>query len=393
MTTKNLKLLSNKPLLVNQNDFMSLAISDASMGDASDYDSVDGIAVIPIYGPLYHSKYSYGWRTSYNSIRRQFKEAIRNESVQKIALHCASPGGLVDGCFDLADEIYEARGQKEIISIIDEMACSACYAIASAADKIYIPRTGQLGSIGVIMMHCDESKWDEKMGDHWTAIYEGSRKNDFSRHEPLSKEAYDSAKNEINAIYDIFVSTVARNRNIDEKIVRDTQSAVFMGLEAVNIGLADAVMSNRQVMETLFKPPKKENIFMGLKTDLRNIFAGDHSDDDLEKTLASFGYVPKEKAVQSVDVDALKAEAMANGIEQGRKEASAEFDNIVNLCTAAKMPELAASLMGKTEDEVKAEITAAQTEETQIITSSVSATKTGEVNPLLADMKARYGRS
>ena len=54
-----------------------------------------------------------------------------------------SPGGEVSGCFDLVDTIAAARGQKPIWSIVDDCACSAAYAIASAADRIILPRDGQ----------------------------------------------------------------------------------------------------------------------------------------------------------------------------------------------------------------------------------------------------------
>jgi ClpP class serine protease len=45
----------------------------------------------------------------------------------------------VAGCFDLVDEIYNARGKKPIHAILTENAYSAAYAIASAADRISVP--------------------------------------------------------------------------------------------------------------------------------------------------------------------------------------------------------------------------------------------------------------
>ncbi|NIH11594.1 MAG: hypothetical protein G5702_04515 [Serratia symbiotica] len=58
-----------------------------------------------------------------------------------------SPGGEVAGCFDLVDEIYHTRGSKPIHSILTKNAYSAAYAIASAADRIHVPRTGGVGSL------------------------------------------------------------------------------------------------------------------------------------------------------------------------------------------------------------------------------------------------------
>jgi ClpP class serine protease len=44
-------------------------------------------------------------------------------------------------------------GEKPIHAILTENAYSAAYAIASAADRISVPRTGGVGSVGVITMH------------------------------------------------------------------------------------------------------------------------------------------------------------------------------------------------------------------------------------------------
>jgi ClpP class serine protease len=49
----------------------------------------------------------------------------------------------------------------------------------------------------------------------------------------------------------LFVKTVARNRGIDPKVVRDTQAGLFFGKNAVAVGLADSVMSSAKVLEDL----------------------------------------------------------------------------------------------------------------------------------------------
>ena len=94
------------------------------------------------------------------------------------------------------------------------MAYSAAYAIASAAERVYLPRTGGMGSIGVIAIHVDQSAYDEKKGLKYTAIYAGARKNDFSSHKPLTDKAMEVVQAEVDEVYDLFAETVARNRGI-----------------------------------------------------------------------------------------------------------------------------------------------------------------------------------
>ena len=125
------------------------------------YDVVGGVAVIQVAGTLVQKLGTlrpYSGMTGYDGIRQNFLTALIDPDVTSIVLDIDSPGGEVSGCFDLVDAIYEARGSKPIWAILNDAAYSAAYAIASAADKIYVPRTGGTGSVGVIWIHMD---WSE----------------------------------------------------------------------------------------------------------------------------------------------------------------------------------------------------------------------------------------
>jgi len=209
------------------------------------YENVLGIAVIPIYGTLVQKLGSlrpYSGMTGYDGIRQAFLTAMEDQDVSGICLDIDSPGGEVAGCFDLVDVIYSSRGKKPIHAILTESAYSAAYAIASAADKIYVPRTGGVGSIGVITMHID---WTQRIKDEGlkvTIVTFGSRKAEGSPYRELSDEALAAIENDINAMGELFVNTVARNRGISAKIIKSTQAACFMAADGVELGLADGVM-------------------------------------------------------------------------------------------------------------------------------------------------------
>ena len=117
------------------------------------------------------------------------------------------------------------------------------YALASAATRLFVARTGGVGSIGVIAMHVDQSVKDAHDGVRYTAVFAGERKNDLNPHEPISNEAHAVLKAEVDRIYDLFVETVARHRGLDADAVRATEAGLFFGPDAVATGLADAVGS------------------------------------------------------------------------------------------------------------------------------------------------------
>lgn len=208
------------------------------------YDMAGPVAVIPVHGTLVQKLGTlrpYSGMTGYDGIRQAFTMAMADESVEAIVLDVDSPGGEVSGCFDLVDTIYAARGAKPIHSILSECAYSAAYAIASAADRIVVPRTGGVGSIGVICMHVDLSKALTSAGVQVTFITYGDRKADGHPEIPLSKEALARFQSDIDSMGELFVETVARNRNIAASTVRDTQAVTYMGAAGVAQGLADAV--------------------------------------------------------------------------------------------------------------------------------------------------------
>ena len=205
---------------------------------------VPNIAVISILGTLVRrtgAMDAASGLTSYASISAQIDAAINDPNVDAVLLDIDSPGGEAGGAFDLADEIVSARSTKPIWAVANDDAFSAAYAIACSAERIYLTRTGGVGSIGVIALHVDQTQRDALDGYRYTAIYAGDRKNDLSPHLPLSNEASTALQTEVDRLYEMFVSTVATNRGLDAQAVRDTQAGLFYAGDAIEAGFADAI--------------------------------------------------------------------------------------------------------------------------------------------------------
>ncbi|EJM20178.1 ClpP class periplasmic serine protease [Pseudomonas sp. GM18] len=218
------------------------------------YEVVAGVAVIPVTGTLVQKLGTlkpYSGMTGYDGLRACLSMALADKDVRAVVLDIDSPGGEVAGCFDLADSIYRARGSKPIWSILTESAYSAAYAIASACDRIVVPRTGGTGSVGVICMHVDMSKALGAAGVNVTLIHYGDRKADGADSQPLSDEALSRYQSDVDAMGELFVKTVARNRGMSVKAVRNTQATTFLGAAGVEIGFADAVMAPDEAFRSL----------------------------------------------------------------------------------------------------------------------------------------------
>lgn len=202
-----------------------------------------GIAVIPITGVLIN-RFGYSWSyvTGYNFVRAQLAAALADPDVMGIVFDVNSPGGECAGCFELADEIYASRSIKPSIAIVDSMAYSGGFALASAASKVVITPSGGAGSIGVVITHVDMSKMLQNLGIEVTFIYSGDHKVDGNPYEPLSDEVKKEFQEDVDATRKEFVDLVARNRGMDAKAVYDTEARCYSANDAQRLGLADAVL-------------------------------------------------------------------------------------------------------------------------------------------------------
>lgn len=208
---------------------------------------IDGIAVIEIAGTLVHRGSWIGQSsglTSYEGIAAQLQAALADTSVRGIALDIDSFGGEVAGAFDLADRIRAARAQKPVQAFVAEHALSAGYVLASQADRIILPRTGAVGSIGVVALHTDMSGALDQKGIAVTLIHAGAHKIDANPYQPLPEAVHDQMQSQLESVRRLFAQTVAEGRGgrLDAAAALATEAAVFRGADAVAAGLADEVV-------------------------------------------------------------------------------------------------------------------------------------------------------
>ncbi len=268
--------------------------------------------------------------TSYAAIGAQIREALADNQVRALLMEIDSPGGEVAGLFDLADTIYQARAIKPVWAIANEGAYSAAYAIASAAERIVMPRTAGVGSIGVVAMHMDQSAKDAKQGIVYTPVFAGDRKVDGSEHFPLSPEAKTTLQTEVDRLYEIFVATVARNRGIDEAAVRATEAGWLNPDDAMAAGLADDVATFAETLAALERHAASQTT----SRKKRKSIMEETQEVDLSAT---------------IDADALKAEGHKDGLQEGQQTERQRIAAILGAPEAEGRTALAQSLALETD--------------------------------------------
>lgn len=216
------------------------------------------VAILPLFGVIFpraNLMTDISGATSAEVFGQKFDELIADPEVGAIVLDVDSPGGQAAGIEELSRKIYEARGKKPIVAVANHLMASAAYYAATAADEVVITPSGEVGSIGVYMVHRDESKALEMEGVKITMISEGKYKTEGNPYEPLSEEARSNAQLEVKDTYDMFVRAVARNRGkpVDGVRAGFGEGRTVGAKRAVDMGMADRIGTLEETVKGLQK--------------------------------------------------------------------------------------------------------------------------------------------
>lgn len=210
-----------------------------------------GIPVIPINGLMI--KRSRWWCCGSDHWSEVLEGMADRFDVTHIVLDIDSGGGQVAGTERFGDAVWKCRQSgKTVIAVCNEFCASAALWVASQADRIVIPATGSIGSLGVYRLHFDDTKFfSEQMGIEKSVIYRGKYKAVDER--PLDKEGREDQQRQIDSKYSLFVDAVARGRGMSPEAVMERwgESQMFSGKEAVSNGLADEIGTLQEVLDSI----------------------------------------------------------------------------------------------------------------------------------------------
>jgi signal peptide peptidase SppA len=206
-----------------------------------------GVAVVPLAGILTPRpsllSILFGGGGGLEEFRENFREAVNSSDVGAVVLDVDSPGGRVSMIPETASEIRDARGSKPIIAVANTLSASAAYWLASQADEVVTTPSGEVGSVGVYMVHEDHSGWNAQKGINPTYISSGAYKTEGNPDESLSVTAKAEFQRLVNEIHDQFVEDVAQGRGTSAAKVRENygEGRSYRADRARNAGMVDRV--------------------------------------------------------------------------------------------------------------------------------------------------------
>jgi len=177
-------------------------------------------------------------------ISSEISQAQTDPRVKGIILDFDSPGGMVAGTPELAQEI--GRVEKPIYSFTRGMIASAAYWLASASDGIFTTMTASVGSIGVYIPVVDESEAMKMQGFSVEVIKSGALKGMGFPGTQLTSDQRAFLQARVDEIGKMFRAHVTARR---PQVKAETmEGQTFMGIQAVELGLVDAIVRDKASM-------------------------------------------------------------------------------------------------------------------------------------------------
>ncbi|WP_135074999.1 signal peptide peptidase SppA [Terasakiella sp. SH-1] len=184
-------------------------------------------------------------------------ELKRDPKVKAVIVRINSPGGSVVGGEALYRNLRDLANEKPVVAVMGEVAASAGYMTALAADYI-VAREGTItGSIGVLMQSANVKGLMEKIGVKPVIIKSAPLKAAPNPMEDLTPQSRKATEAVILDMFDMFQSMVMERRNLSKaEVSRLADGRIYTGRQAKNARLIDETGSEAAALAWLKREKK-----------------------------------------------------------------------------------------------------------------------------------------
>ena len=222
-------------------DFKALSRYDDDDSEAA-YTVENGVATIDVRGllvPETSSDYRSWGVTGYANLADYIQQANDDYAVTSIVLDIDSGGGYVAGLDGITESIYQSA--KPIETFVSGDMYSAAYWLGASTSKVTASKHSGVGSIGVYVVHTEESGWLERYGEKVSLFRSGKWKAAFNSFMPLTADEKQRLQEGVDESASVFFNHVAAQRNVDAKTVKNWEGDCFTAVKAKELGLIDAI--------------------------------------------------------------------------------------------------------------------------------------------------------
>lgn len=217
-------------------------LSEETSSTNQQYSASGYVAVIPLEGVI-----GTGEEIQSDVFVDLLEDAYASEGLKSVVIRLNSPGGspVHSGI------IYDAIRQKQreykqvpIYVVIEDMAASGGYYIASAADEIYADKASLIGSIGVISAGFNFTELLDKIGVERRIFSSGENKAFLDPFVPMKPEAQQKWQAVLDETHQQFIDAVKSGRG--DRLIDNGDvftGMVFSGRQSLALGLIDGLSS------------------------------------------------------------------------------------------------------------------------------------------------------
>jgi ClpP class serine protease len=210
--------------------------------------TIDGdTAVVEIKGALVHD--AGFWDLLFGAVdlaalAETFDKLAADPRARRVAVKLNCPGGDVRGITRAAGALARLSAVKPTLAIVDGLAASGGYWLASQCREISAAPLSDVGSIGVIMGPiCDDADFWAQMGVRWMYATTGQYKALGGIGQRVTEAQMDMLRGLLKPVMDAFVGAIVAGRK--GKVVADAvialDAAILKDSQALTAGLIDAI--------------------------------------------------------------------------------------------------------------------------------------------------------
>ncbi len=278
-------------------NFVSLKKYTQAFVKADDF-SAKKIAVVYAYGNIVSGEGDDDESGS-DRIAKALRKARLDTTIKAIVFRVNSPGGSALASDVIWRETVLAQKAKPFIVSMGDYAASGGYYISCVADTIVARPNTITGSIGVFgLLFNAENMFKNKLGITFDSVKTGKYADLGSFHKPMSDKERQIIQDEVERIYDIFITHVSEGRKMSKAAVDSIgQGRVWTGIDAKRLGLVDVLgglndaiaiaagKANLTKYRTIALPEQKEffeKLMQDLNTEARTTFMKEQLGDSYE---------------------------------------------------------------------------------------------------------------
>jgi protease-4 len=223
-------------------------------------------------------------------IAKAISDARKDDKVKAIVLRVNSPGGSALASDVIWREVDLATKSKPVVVSMGDVAASGGYYISCAANKIYASPNTITGSIGVFGVLFNGQKFlNDKLGITVDTVKTATHADMGSVYRPLTAEEREVIQKDVEHVYDVFTSKVAKGRKKTQAEIDSIgQGRVWSGADAIKIGLVDALGGLNDAIADAAKMAKLDNYriySLPKQKDALETLLGNAMDDQEEKAM------------------------------------------------------------------------------------------------------------